>query len=76
MFAELDVEISIQEIDNAIRELNLGRSSGPDKLLNEFTIHGRNVLSTHLCKLFNTLLNGLFSSDVDRRLYCSYTQKR
>ena len=57
MFAELDVEISIQEIDNAIRELNLGRSSGPDKLLNEFIIHGRNVLSTHLCKLFNTLLN-------------------
>ena len=57
MFAELDVEISTQEIDNAIRELNLGRSSGLDKLLNEFIIHGRNVLSPHLCKLFNTLLN-------------------
>ena len=57
MFAELDVEISIQEIDNAIRELPLGHSSGPDKLLNEFIIHGPNVLSPHLCKLFNTLLN-------------------
>ena len=64
MCLQLDVEISIQEIDNAIRELNLGRSGGPDKLLNEFiTIHGQNVLSPHLCKLFNTLLNkGYFPS--------------
>ena len=63
MIAELDVENSIQEIDNAISELNLGRSGGPDKLLNELIIHERNVLSPHLCKLFSTLPNkGYFPS--------------
>ena len=63
MIAELAVENSIQEINNAIRELNLGRSGGPDKLLNELIIHERNVLLPHLCKLFNTLPNkGYFPS--------------
>ena len=40
MFAELDVEISEEEIVMAIKMLNSGKSGGPDRLLNECFIHG------------------------------------
>ena len=36
MFAELDAEISEEEIVKAIKMLNSGKSGGPDRLLNEF----------------------------------------
>ena len=57
MFAELDVEITTQEIIKGIRELKLGRSGGPDRLINEFFIYGCNELLPYLHKLFNVLLN-------------------
>ena len=63
IFAELDVEITRQEIVKGIRELKTGRSGGPDRLINEFFIHGCNVLLPHLHTLFNILLNkGYFPS--------------
>ena len=36
MFAELDAEISEEEIVKAIKMLNSGKSGGPDRLLNDF----------------------------------------
>ena len=57
MFAELDVEITTQEIIKGIRELKLGRSGGPDRLINKFFIYGCTELLPYLHKLFNVLLN-------------------
>ena len=63
MFAELDVEITIQEILKAIKELKTGKSGGPDRILNEFLINGIDVLPKYLHKLFNILLvKGYFPS--------------
>ena len=56
MFAELDVEITIQEIVKAIKELKTGKSGSPDRILNEFLINGIDVLPKYLHKLFNILL--------------------
>ena len=39
MFAQFDVEITTQEIIKGIRELKLGRSGGPDRLINDFFIY-------------------------------------
>ncbi len=57
MFAELDAEITSSEINSAITQLKSGRSGGPDMLLNEFFIHGRQLLLPVLSTLFNTLFN-------------------
>ena len=55
MLSELDVEITEQEIVNAIKQLNSGKSGGPDRLLNEFFIYGIYVLPKYLSKLFNAI---------------------
>ena len=39
MFDELNV-FSQEEISKAIHQLKNGKSAGPDKLINEFFIHG------------------------------------
>ena len=57
MFGELDVEITQNEIFKAIKELKTSRSGGPDKLLNEFFIHGSASLLPYLHTLFNLLFN-------------------
>ena len=57
MFDELNVNITQQEILKAIKELKPNRSGGPDKVINEFFIHGRDILLPHLQTLFNILLN-------------------
>ena len=48
MFAELDAEISEEEIVKVIKMLNSGKSGGPDRLLNEFFIHGVATLPKYL----------------------------
>ena len=40
MFSELDVEITREEIIKSIRQLKIGKSGFPDKLLNEFLLMG------------------------------------
>ena len=55
MFAELDETINEQEIVNAIKKLNSGKSGGPDRLLNEFFIYGIDILPKYLSKLFNVI---------------------
>ena len=48
MFEELNLSFSHQEILKAIAQLRTNKSAGPDKLLNEFFINGKEVLSTTL----------------------------
>ena len=55
MFEELNLSFSHQEILKAMAQLPTNKSAGPDKLLNEFFINGKEVLSTALLILFNKL---------------------
>ena len=57
MFDELNIVISEVEIHNAINQLRLGKSGGPDNVLNEFFQYGTDVLMPYLCKLFNTVFD-------------------
>ena len=55
MFEELNSVISEEEIVKAIKELKLNRSAGPDLLINEFFIYGKDVLLRVLNMLFNKI---------------------
>ena len=55
MFAELNLPFTLQEMLKAISQLRTYKSAGPDKLLNEFFINGKEVLSATLLILFNKL---------------------
>ena len=64
MFDELNVEFSEEEILKSIKQLKTNKSSGPDRLINEFFIHGKNVLLPILLSLFNKIFeNGTFPND-------------
>ena len=57
VFDELDAEISVDEIFNAIKKLNTGKSCSEDGLLNEIFIKCKDILVPYLHKLFNNVLN-------------------
>jgi len=59
MFEELDVPFNTMEIIKACKSLNLGKSAGPDFLINEFFKYGieSNQLISALCNLFNTIFD-------------------
>ena len=57
MFDELNVSLTEEEIMKAIKQLKLGKSCGPDYMLNEFFRYGMDVLMPYLYKLFNTVFN-------------------
>ena len=57
MFDELDQSITDAEIRRGIKELKTGKSGGPDKIINEFLIHGASTLLPYLNKLFNLVFN-------------------
>ena len=57
MFEELDLSITDAEIRRGIKELKTGKSGGPDKIINEFFIHGASILLPYLNKLFNLVFN-------------------
>ena len=40
MFQELDVEISMGEINKAVKNLKNSKSAGPDLIINEFLKYG------------------------------------
>lgn len=56
-FEELDNQITINEIENAVHRLKCNKSCGSDNLLNEFFIESFDILSPYLLKLFNAVLN-------------------
>ena len=53
MFSELNVEITFSGIENALRQLKLGRSGGPDLFINEFLYYGKEALLNTLHTMFN-----------------------
>ena len=55
MFDELNVVFTEHEIIKSIKQLKTNRSAGPDLMLNEFFINGKNELTPTICKLFNKL---------------------
>ena len=55
IFEELNTPLTHQEITKAISQLRTNKSAGPDKLLNEFFINGKEALSTTLFILFNKI---------------------
>lgn len=64
MFDELNLNFTHEEILQSIKQLKLNKSAGPDKLLNEFLIYGKHVLTPILCNLFNKIFeSGYFPED-------------
>ena len=55
MFDELNIPLNCDEIMMAIDGLHHSKSSGPDCVLNEYIISGKNVLCRYLWTLFNTI---------------------
>ena len=70
VFDKLNIPINCDEIMNAIDGLHHSKSSGLDRILNEFIISAKNVLCKYLCTLFNTsFMSGHFpQSWVDGRI--------
>ena len=50
MFEELNVDIAEGEIIKGIKQLNVGKTGGPDHLLNEFFKHGVEMLLPYILK--------------------------
>ena len=57
MFQELDVKISMGEINKAVKNLKKSKSAGPDLIINEFLNYGFHVLKPYLHKLFNVIIS-------------------
>ena len=63
IFDELNDEISRAEIFKACKELSVGKSGGPDFVLNEFFKYGINEMANYLHRLFNVIFEkGYFPS--------------
>ena len=61
IFEELNLSFTLDEILKAIGQLKANKSSGPDMLINEFFMNGKNVLAPTLVNLFNKIFeNGHF----------------
>ena len=64
MFEELNRNFSHVDILKAIKQLKTNKSGGPDKLINEMFMHGKNILVPTLCNLFNKIFEiGKFPDD-------------
>ena len=62
-FLELDQPITVSDITDAVKTLNTCKATGNDFLLNEYFIEGIDILSSHLCDLFNSILNSGYFPD-------------
>ena len=61
MFEELNVQLSMQEIQKAVQLLKNGQSSGPDLFSNKFLKYGIYSLISYLHTLFNRVFDtGVF----------------
>ena len=57
----LNRPITVQEITEACRLLKRGKACGFDQILNEYLIESCDILSSHLCDMFNHILDsGIF----------------
>lgn len=56
-YDELNVPISIVEVQKAIKRLKRNKTSGIDLLINEYFISCCDILASHIVDLFNAVLN-------------------
>ena len=67
VYPEFDIEISIDEIMKAVNFLKRSKSRGKETLVNEYFLESIDILSAHLCDMFNAILNsGAFQMRVLR----------
>lgn len=60
-FEELDIPITLAEVEFVIRSLKRNKSFSCDQLLNEYFIESFDILSGHIVDIFNAILNsGVF----------------
>ena len=52
MFHKLYSDVSLEAINQGIKQIKLSKSAGPDNYLNECFIHGNTVLIPYLQSLF------------------------
>ena len=58
---DLDFPITINEVISAVKKLKTGKSHGVDDILNKYLIETVDILGSHLCDLFNSILeSGIF----------------
>ena len=62
-FPEFDQPITVSEIIQAVKTLKTCKTTGNYYLLNEYFIEGIDILSSHLCDLFNSILNSGYFPD-------------
>ena len=55
MLDELNTSFSEDEVIKSVKQLKSNKAGGPDKIINEFLIHGRQILVPTICKLFNKI---------------------
>ena len=61
MFDELNLNFTHDDVLRSIKQLKTNKSGGPDKLINEYFIHGKIVLVPILCNIFNKIFElGIF----------------
>lgn len=64
MFDGLKVNFFHDEVLKSIKQLKTNKSGGPDRLINAFFIHGKNILVPVLCNLFNKIFeSGMFPEE-------------
>ena len=56
LYEELNEEVTLDELQKSIKQLKSGKAAGLDLLLNEFFIHGRDLLAEPLRDLFNCII--------------------
>ena len=54
---EFDQPITVSEIHSAVKSLKRNKAPGNDQLLNEYFVECIDILASHLCDLFNGILN-------------------
>ena len=57
IYEELDVDITMKEIENAIQCLKKGKSHGLDGIINEYFIEFKDILLPFLHSIFNAMYN-------------------
>ena len=55
-FEELNSPFTIPELMKAVASLKRGKALGSDSIMNEYLIEGIDILSSHICDLFNAIL--------------------
>ena len=54
---ELDQPFTVNEIIQSINSLKRNKACGSDWLLNEYLLECKDIFSSHICDLFNAILN-------------------